>query len=150
MNLESHSYYIQKIQNDFLSKKRKNPSYSLRAYARFLEIDHSSLSSILRGKRKLPLMYLSTFFVKLRLSPIEKKIFEESVKNNPTSLKELSKKKVLDFEKVISDETHYRIIAEWEHYAILTLIQSETHESKISWFAKRLAIKNSIAKTVID
>lgn len=41
------------LQNELANRCSENTSYSLRAFARSLSIDHSSLSQILRGKRKL-------------------------------------------------------------------------------------------------
>jgi transcriptional regulator with XRE-family HTH domain len=41
------------LQTEFDRRRSANRRYSLRAFARFLAIDHSALSQILRGKRRL-------------------------------------------------------------------------------------------------
>jgi hypothetical protein len=41
------------LQQEFDHRRAANPQYSLRAFASTLEISHSSLSQILRGKRAL-------------------------------------------------------------------------------------------------
>jgi transcriptional regulator with XRE-family HTH domain len=41
------------LQHAFQSRQARNPRYSLRSFARFLALDHSSLSQILRGRRRL-------------------------------------------------------------------------------------------------
>lgn len=40
-----------RLRQEFESRRRKNPRYSLRALAMFLNTDHSTLAQILRGAR---------------------------------------------------------------------------------------------------
>src|SRR4051794_17258701 len=42
------------LEREFASRCRRNRRYSLRSFARFLGIDHSTLSKILRGVRQTP------------------------------------------------------------------------------------------------
>jgi transcriptional regulator with XRE-family HTH domain len=44
---------IELLQRELNARRAANRRYSLRAFARFLRIDHSALSQILRGKRAL-------------------------------------------------------------------------------------------------
>lgn len=46
---------IESLLSEFNLRRRKNPSYSLRAFGRFLDINDSTLSQIIRGRRKLTL-----------------------------------------------------------------------------------------------
>jgi transcriptional regulator with XRE-family HTH domain len=41
------------IQSEFDARQRKNPRYSLRAFARDLNFDHATLSQLIRAKRTL-------------------------------------------------------------------------------------------------
>jgi transcriptional regulator with XRE-family HTH domain len=41
------------LQREFDQRRARNPRYSLRAFARALRVDHSALSQILRGRRRL-------------------------------------------------------------------------------------------------
>ena len=41
------------LMEEFSRRRRKNPRYSLRAFASSLEIEHSTLSQLLRGKRAI-------------------------------------------------------------------------------------------------
>lgn len=41
------------LEAELRRRRERNPRYSLRAFARALALDHSSLSQILRGKRRL-------------------------------------------------------------------------------------------------
>lgn len=41
------------LQNELARRRQVNPRYSLRAFARSVEIEHSTLSQLLRGKRTM-------------------------------------------------------------------------------------------------
>jgi len=45
--------YVEKLRIVFEARQRQNPLYSLRAFARDLGIDSSSLSKVLQGRRQL-------------------------------------------------------------------------------------------------
>lgn len=41
------------LQDELLRRRRANPRYSLRAFARSVKVEHSTLSQLLRGKRTM-------------------------------------------------------------------------------------------------
>lgn len=55
------------LQAEFDRRRAANHRYSLRAFARWLAIDHAALSQILRGKRRVTARTLRTLGEKLRL-----------------------------------------------------------------------------------
>ena len=57
------------LQTEFDRRRTTNARYSLRSFARWLSVDHSALSQILRGKRRLTARTVRTLGRKLRLSP---------------------------------------------------------------------------------
>ena len=57
------------LQNEFIDRCKKNPRYSLRAFARSLEIDSSSLSRLLNGKRMVSKTMHLVLGEKLGLAP---------------------------------------------------------------------------------
>ena len=61
--------FRQALQDEFGQRQRRNPRYSLRAFARDLGTDHSALSQILRGRRPLSPRMIRRFGARLRLSP---------------------------------------------------------------------------------
>ena len=73
------SYYIRKIKEDLSQRQRKNPHYSLRAYAQYLGVHPATLSQIISDKRPLPLKNLNKVIEKLNLPPKERSLFMESV-----------------------------------------------------------------------
>lgn len=58
--------FRQALQTEFERRRQRNPRYSLRAFARYLGTDHSTLSQILRSKRNLSPRMLRRFGERLR------------------------------------------------------------------------------------
>lgn len=117
--METNSYYIFKIKEALSHKQRVNKSYSLRAFANFLNIHSSTLSQILKGKRKLPLNKAYEVAQKLQLNATEKTLFIDSIFKSKTIIDDIKISENDD--RKILDESYSKVIAEWEHYAILTL-----------------------------
>lgn len=115
----TQAYYLTKMREALSLKQRVNPHYSLRAFARDIGIHPATLSQIINGKRPLPFKDSEGVIRKLNLGPKEKNLFIESLKRNKTTLNKIRIKEEDD--RLILDESYYKIIAEWEHYAILEL-----------------------------
>lgn len=56
------------LQTEFRRRRSANPRYSLRSFARDLSIDHSTLSQILRGRRRLTVRSVRALGRRLRLA----------------------------------------------------------------------------------
>jgi uncharacterized protein (TIGR02147 family) len=111
-------YYIEKIKEYFAHKQNINPRYSLRALARDFELNPATLSLMFQRKRSLTVRSASLIATKMNLNSNEKEIFIESLK---TRLKIDSIKIKPYNDNFIIDNSQYKVIAEWEHYAVLTL-----------------------------
>ena len=59
------------LHREFGRRRAANPRYSLRSFARDLAVDHSTLSQILRGKRRLTGRSVRAFGRRLRLAAPE-------------------------------------------------------------------------------
>ncbi|HJQ38374.1 MAG TPA: helix-turn-helix domain-containing protein [Thermoanaerobaculia bacterium] len=57
------------LRNEFERRRRSNPRYSLRSFARTLGIDHSTLSQLLRGKRRVTPAVVRALGARLSLAP---------------------------------------------------------------------------------
>lgn len=55
------------LHSEFLRRRQGNPRYSLRAFARFLGTDHSTLSQIFRNRRNLSPEKVRLFGTRLRI-----------------------------------------------------------------------------------
>lgn len=116
---EQKPYYIQVIKEDLTRRQRRSPSYSLRAYSRDLGIAAATLSLMFQGKRSLPLKKSYLIAEKLNLGPKERTYFFESLYKTKVKLDDI---KIDPTDgRFMLDESYFSVIAEWEHYAVLTL-----------------------------
>ena len=67
-----------KLESEFTSRRARNARYSLRAFAAFLETDHSTLSQILKGSRRVPVGQIRTWSRRLGLSREEAAVYVAS------------------------------------------------------------------------
>jgi plasmid maintenance system antidote protein VapI len=68
---ELTSISLRILTNAFEEKRSRNPSYSLRAFSRDLEISVSHLSAIMNGQKKLSTQQAGKIAIKLQLAPEE-------------------------------------------------------------------------------
>ncbi|MDO9182600.1 MAG: TIGR02147 family protein, partial [Bacteriovorax sp.] len=144
----TNAFYINKIKEDLSLKQRMNPQYSLRAYAKHLGVHSSTLSQILNGKRALPLKNATTVASKLNLGPKERTLFIESLYKLKTSLDDI--KIDQNDDRFMLDESYAKVIAEWEHYAVITLFDVDGFSADIVEISGRLAITKNRAEVVLN
>ncbi len=141
-------FYIQKINEVFSLKQRQNPQYSLRAYARDIGLHSSTLSQILKGRRPLPLKVAPLVIKKLGLGPKERTLFMESLHQIKTKIDKI---KISEHDlRYMLDESYFRTIAEWEHYAIYTLFDLDNFTPSFENFSVHLGITIQRAEVVVN
>jgi uncharacterized protein (TIGR02147 family) len=125
------------LRAELLQRCRVNPSYSLRAFARSLSCDASSLSKILHGKRPLGPRTIQRFGKTLGLgeSAIGQYIYEEKVKGAGSYL---SVPKEREFHQLSLDT--FEIVSDWHHYAILELLHVRRFRPNVGWIARSLGL----------
>jgi transcriptional regulator with XRE-family HTH domain len=116
-----------RLQNELVERCRKNPKYSLRAFAKQLDLAPSVVSSILNGKRTI------TAATVLRIS----NVLGLSEQDRSHYLKN-SKKRKSTFRQVQFDR--FLVISEWYHFAILELLKIEGFEFSPAGIATALGI----------
>ncbi len=131
------------LQETFVERCRKNPKYSLRAYARSLGIEASPLSSILRGKRPLTAKMCERLGIALGMSLDKIQNFQNKHdgRHNESSSQH-------EFQQITLDT--YAIISDWYHYAILELIKTKGFKPKIARIAKTLGISPTETQIAVD
>lgn len=127
-------------QNDFkvyLGKElnrrsEKNPNYSLRSFAKSLDVDPSLLSKLISGKRKISDKQIEKIGTLLGLNLRQIESFK-----TPLNLEENEREAYrLSFDQ-------FDIICEWQHYAILEMMTLDAFRPDASWIAKVLKMKES-------
>lgn len=120
----------------------------MRAYARDLGMNPSSLSQVLRGKRGIPLNKVGFVVDKLELDSKERTIFIESLYRSKTNIDNI-KIDSLD-ERFIIDSSYSKVLAEWEHYAVLTLFNLTDFTVNSTTISERLGISFNRAEVVLS
>ncbi len=134
--------FIQFLDQEFKARQSRNPSYSLRAFARSLEVSPAQLSQILSGKRNLTLKTIHRISSRLSLSPLEKENFLKDWSTQKES-HEIRQKRVLQ-------DDEFKIISDWYHFAILSLAQIKESSTNSLWIAERLGISVWQAKEAVQ
>lgn len=138
-------YYLECLNRELSQRLERNPSYSLRAFAKTLEVSVSSLSRALSMQRTLSVPVAARIAAKLCLSPRERTLFISSVvpKANLAKLQDAAKhgteeESHSDIHAV--DEAKFRIIADWYHFAILEMTYLKKFDSSPKNIAAKLGI----------
>ena len=146
------SGYREWLHKEFESRTRRKPAYSLRAFARDLGIPPPKLSETLRGICGISSKRAEQIARKLRFSPEEKKLFITLVESEHSRSKTgkanaqerlQSLKKTQSFSEISLEK--FRILSDWQHFAILELTDTMGFQSNPAWIAKRLGL--SVEKT---
>lgn len=127
------------LQKQFAERCKKNARYSLRAFARHLELDASSLSQILSGKRKLSKKVIQAICEKLSASPQELHRF---------GLMKGATEADLEYLQVNVDT--FAVISEWYHYAIMELTYISGFKADPKWIARKLSLTVEEAKSAVE
>lgn len=113
----------QLLDSELQKRQDLNPSYSLRAFAKYLEVSPATLSQVISGKRELGRKGQEKILSKLDIK-------EASNKN--------STKKVES--KLKLEEDIFELIAKWHYFAILGLSKVKGAKADPQWIAHKLGI----------
>lgn len=131
------------LQNLLEEKTKRNPQFSLRAFARLVEVSPAVLSRILNGKRKLTFALAVRIADALKLGPMERETlysFYLSESDRPVqdhAGKELS----IDC---------FNAMKEWYHYGITQLLFVENFREDHKWMARILGISELEVKLAVE
>ncbi len=121
------------LSDEFARRCRVNNRYSIRAFARQLDIDQSTLTQMLNGKRKVSDKMVNT---------LEKKIGVKFHFQNENYN--------LDFKYTVLSTDAFTVISDWYHYAILEMTEVKNFKSNPKWIAERLNITPTQAQMAIE
>ena len=136
------------LQQQFTSRCKRNPRYSLRSFARLLEMDPSSVSQILSGKRQVSTKVIQKICENLSVTPKLKKDFLNQTKEKFKKISNEQLNSSPNYELMTEDA--FAIISEWHHFALLELIQIDGFDPSPSWCSKALGITTLEAHMALD
>ncbi len=152
--MDTKNFHVHVLKREFDERQKRDPKFSLRAFARMIEVDPSAVSAIFKGKRSLPKKNAESVAQILQLDEKETYLFKESIFNkNKVMTPEDEAVEHAQLKSVYHDikenARNYAIIAEWEHYAIISLMDLEDFQNDEMWIAERLGIDYQRAREVI-
>lgn len=146
------------LRNELSIRRRKNPAYSIRSFARDLELSQSFLTQVLNRKRKLSDEKAILIAERLKLRAAQKKLFVSLVRielaRNPQT-KEILRAEVDDHIRkhptfaLLSEDT-FNIVADWYYFAILELSATKGFRNDPEWISRKLKVPVIDIKLAID
>ncbi len=154
--------YQRVLRSELEKRCAKNSRYSLRAFARDLDLSASHLSGIMSGRYGLSREGAISISRRIGLAAGETEIFVQSVESQHARSKVLrqaaseklksllssSKKKTKLAIKLELD--HFQMISDWYHFAILELTYLKSFRPSFDWIAKALEIHPLLAKKAVE
>lgn len=143
-----HQLAVQQLlQTRFTEAKVKNPSFSLRAFARKIGLSHAMTSRVLSGKRQVSSTLARKIAEALLLDPQETSellsLFpNKKLKRNPTD--------TVDPQYLQLTADHFKMISDWHYFAILSLLKTHDFKNDPAWIAERLGLPITIAVQAIE
>jgi transcriptional regulator with XRE-family HTH domain len=120
------------LRDELLRRKQANPSYSLRAFSRQLNMSPAQLSQIISGKRPLSAKKAYRIAESLNFSPTEKSLLVESTIPIGASSG--------DQEPIEIRDEEFQLVSDWYHFAILSLTELPHHKADPRWIARQLGV----------
>lgn len=126
----------------FLDCRRRNPSFSLRAFSRRLGISPATLSQILSGKR--------SFTSRTAISAVKRLCENDDVAQQTLGLLlELPQTTLQSNEPKALHPDLFRVISDWYYYPILSLSEVPGSRACPNWIARRLGISAAEAQAAL-
>ncbi|WP_291515515.1 TIGR02147 family protein [Bdellovibrio sp. ArHS] len=140
--------FVEKLKEIFSRRSEKNSKYSLRAFARDLQIEPSLLSKIMRGLYPLTEAMLQRIARRLGLSEEEIANLVQEFRLQNKALEEGKAEKANTFFPIAID--HLKYISESYHIDLLALIETVDFKNDIGWIANRLDLSEEKVKDAFD
>lgn len=150
-DLNYRTYLISELE----LRKRRNPSYSLRAFARDLGVPVSRLSEVINGKVGLSEERAVKIAERLGFSTSDKELFVNLVLSEHSRsavIKKLSQQRVQqrnEFFTHIGEDT-FKLISDWHYAAIMEILISSKVNHDTDMFAKRLGISPELVDSSLE
>jgi transcriptional regulator with XRE-family HTH domain len=141
MNTEQAMDCRELLAQEFLRRRNKNQSYSLRGFARDLKLSPAALSEVLNRKRELSKKNLLKICERLGLSPSQR-VALLSEKSSDSS-------NISDSAFLLLKEDTFQLMSSWYYMAILSLAETQDASADARAIATRLGIKEFEAKEAL-
>jgi uncharacterized protein (TIGR02147 family) len=149
MNLDSLKSPSHWIAAELGHRKSNNSRYSLRTLSATVGISPGRLSELIAGKRRMTLKQAERIADRLGYAPATRlRLFKAVAGQTGIRKTKASQSTKAVFTAVSADS--FQIIADWQHFAILSLMDTKTFRNDSAWIARRLGISKSLVEISID
>lgn len=138
------------LQDEFASRIKKNPRYSLRSFAQFLQVHPAELSMIFKGKRNLSLNSALKVAKAMGLNQQESEHLLKIVQKEKVNKLNLDFSFLEKTEIIPIDIERFAQVCNWYHFAILNLIDTRAFIWSAAEISRRLGISVSEANMAMD
>lgn len=137
------------LKDELRRRVKLNPNYSLRSFARNLNVSPGALSEILRGRRELSIKSVPAVAKAIGLNAVEGrhllKLAQTAKANKDKGVQQFDEQTKTRDEFALNSDL-FSLISEWYHFAILNLIDCQGFKWEAPWIARRLGISRIQAK----
>ena len=126
-----------RLQAELARRCADNPRYSLRAFAAHLDVDHSSLSQILRDRRRLTEESIRRFGKRLGLDDVEVARYVSNQERIEIRRAE-PRPEAVQLTRLAQDAAE--VVGGWQHFALLELTRLEGFRADSRWVARVLGL----------
>jgi len=132
-----------RLRSELAARCERNPRYSLRAFANFLDIDHASLSQIMRGARACTTQSIRRLGARIGLTAdeISRYVAVAELKIDQAQPAAGSRK--------LADDAA-ALLGSWSAFAILELMQLEEFRPDVRWIARMLGIESDEVQIMLQ
>jgi uncharacterized protein (TIGR02147 family) len=134
---ESKPYYLKTLADEFTRLKKKNIRYSLRGFAKKLEVDAAALSRIMNGKKHPSETLVKKFLANIPMRNYERQKFLQSVVEDK-AYKALTDRLNVDSPICDLPDQEFDQIQDLLHFSIVELTFLSDFQPRIPWMAHRL------------
>jgi uncharacterized protein (TIGR02147 family) len=144
------------LAEEFERRRTRNPTYSLRAYARDLQVPAPKLSQYLSGSCGISSKRALAVGKILKLSELELELFVASAEAHHArnqAARTFAQQKVhrlLASSFTAVNMEKFALIRDWHHLAILELFHVREFRSDAAWIAKQLKLSKSTVSEALD
>ena len=133
------------LQTKYNELRARNPQFSRRAFAKRIGISAGAISEILNGTRRVSVSVATRVAERLNLDPQERsELLSKFPRRSHSETADVSSR----FMQLSADR--FRIIGDWQHFAILTLMRLPDFRGEADWIARRLGLTPAVARASLE
>jgi uncharacterized protein (TIGR02147 family) len=144
------------LSEELMKRRSRNPLYSLRSFARDLDMASSRLSDVLRGRYGVSEKAAEEIATRLQWTGARRISFLEAVKLD--LLTKVLKKRSASTGGFQIDSPHFEVlslerfaaVSQWQHFAILELTYLQDFKSDAAWIAEKIGISVESAQIAVE